>query len=923
MISNVRKEPALFVVVLLIAAWMWSGYTEPRFTTAARPTERPYEPPPPVRVVLAPAAGEAAYPTRDLFREPTEAAPLPPRPLPFPDLEPLPVVAPPLHPGPEAGAFHLLRVAAGPVEPHAFPADAAAEGAAAEGGDEGLGDEGAPAAPPAPSVSTPGAAPAAGGPQGPGAAIPPEVLAQRYDRVWRENDIRPFYGFVLNTDKLELVGRAILPVLRMDVVSPTTGKVISKALEIRDAQKLELADNLENRIALRKLGITPGPAGELERIAFLRDLLRDAREQPWVFQEAEAQAQQLVAVTSGAEVGYRWLVRVLRAQGDLSREWALYQGLEGSIANSPFRWREQGRLEALLTLWDDAEAHLRKGVELAPTDARSLGALAQFLLDRGRAAAAQPFALRAERAVNTVTPDEDRTPIIHTVASVYLALGEVEAAQRAADRFGSGASTVERSYVLGCIAYAAGELGEAAAQFERVANDDAGRLDAVLGLGCTRARQGAWDEAYGLLVRARDEAPALRAQAWAGLAFLFERTGNDDRVRSALAAAERADPRDAYVLYLLGRRQRLDGELDACLETLRRALAERDDLTCAFAETTRALLARAAEEGEGGAEYVAQAVRYATRLVELDAARGDFVPFIALKGYVLALVGDVNAAREAFTRAAERGSDFADLGLALLDYRTKRTLQARDRLVAIQQDPVRATATRDFARATVALIDDHATKEQVRDTFERDLLGGFWKTTGSVRVQEPLRGQLRLTGDSTRTGGAATIARQPLAGGDFLSVAVDVEVQGDVAPVQFAGLEVATVAQSGQRFLVEVGFRRQSTGQLRPSLVLEDGASRTGDEGRVVLDLSSAVGAVEPHEPQRLEVAVVPGSGDGPAANRFGLVVRWNGIEVYRADSLRRLSRTTRTDLVTALKVEGRGLDVVFDDYRLERRRSS
>ncbi len=904
---NLRKEPVLFLVVLALCAWMWTSRSSASIPTQVRPSKDDLPSNQPVAVALAEAQGGARIPPEDLFREPSEAAPLPPTRLEYPPLGPLPVIALPLQPGPESGSYHLLRMDAGPPVPHSFGGAAdpgAANGASAED-DEG-GDE-------------------LDVPQGPIGELSAEVLRQRYDRLRRESSPSWFYGRILNQDKLDLVGRAVLPPIQFDWVSNKTGEIVATGQVWDDVSVIELADSLENKVALRKKEVDAvgGPPGIPGRIEFIRFLLAEGSNAPWVFQEAVAQAREIIKADVGNELGFRWLVRVLRAEGDLAAEFELYQGLEGAIAESSFRYRNQGKLEARLTLWADAEAHLRKAVEVAPTDGRSLAALAQYLLDRGRAEEALPFAQRAERVSNTVQPDEDRVPVLETIAAVHLAAGGLEDAADVASRIGSAADPAAKAYLRGCIAYARGDLDSASSEFERAAAAEL-RFDATLGLAATRLRQARWDDAKSLFERVRDAAPALRARALAGLALLYERTGNLGLAREALDAALLADPRDPYIRYLEGRVRRLSNEYDAALDSLRASLALRDDMTEAFAEGTRALVERADAQGDATPELIAAAVRFADRTVELDRRGTLYVPYIDMLGYVRARVGEVNDARAAFQEAAANGSRFAQIGLAILDYRQKRSNQARDRLLALATDPViKDRSIPAFAQSLVDVIDDHASKVQIRDDFERDLVGGFWDSDGALRPSIQV-GKLEFQGITGRGGEASKARRKAIAGGEFLSVETTMQVREGGQGVQNAALEIAFDG-SRNDLRIALGFRRGSNGSLRPEAWVEDGASAAGADESPIVDLSGKI-AADPSEPQRLKIEVVPaeigGANAGPAANQLGLRLYWNDELVHQVDRLKRLTARTPTDLVTALVVQGRPVHVTFDDYRLVRRKS-
>ncbi|MGA1605959.1 MAG: tetratricopeptide repeat protein [Planctomycetota bacterium] len=884
---NIRKEPALFVVVAALAAWIWSGQSTQRLPRSANTRSMELEAAADPAVVLADLAGrEAAASGRDLFREPTEATPLPPRDLPFPPLVALPVVAMPLSPGQDAGAWYQLRIDGGDPTPHEFAAPAASAGGN-ESGDLGPG----------------------GGESDQG--LPDEVMIERFDRIWLVGGGRPFFGNILHQDKLSLPpGGPFLETVRFESVSRQTGRV-SGTLEFEPAkvERIAFAESLENAIALRKRDLPTGPAGLVPREEFLRFLLDAAREREWVWKEAEEQAAAIFAVAP--DEGYRAKLRVQRAKGDLAAELAIFQDLPTDLADSAARWREQGSFEARLGLPKDAEEHLRLAVTKGPTDARSNAALAEFLLARGRSEEAVPFAEAAARSAAQVTDEGDRFDVIRTWVAALLAVGRVEDAQLAVTRATTGPAA-EQAYLRGAVHYASGELEQAVTQFEKAA-DELPRLDAVLGLGACALREGRFDEARQLFERVRDEAPALRGRALAGLGLLYERTGHAAESAEALTAAEAAAPRDPYVLYLLGRRQRLDGQLEDAVTTERRALAERDELVEALAEIARAQLARVDAADGDAAEILARTVRYVDRLVGLDQARGRHVPFLELQGYVLARIGDVAQARRAFAAGYEAQSSFCEVGLALLDYRQKRVGDARQKLAQLSADPSRGGEIREFARATVDLIDDHASKELVRDTFDRDVLGDLWTRIGSLAPV--LRDQqLTFRGQSGRVGEDSAV-RRVVRAGDFLRCEVRMDILGDLGTTEFAGLRLTPETQRGGSFQVELGLKSYGANR-QPELRLVDGPPAREDSVTVKpLDVEVGVG-----QPVVLAVEFVQAI--DASDKSLTLRVLWNG-EVVDERPIKTLRSNSAQPLATDFVVRGRPVHVRFDDYRLERRKET
>ena len=109
----------------------------------------------------------------------------------------------------------------------------------------------------------------------------------------------------------------------------------------------------------------------------------------------------------------------------------------------------------------------------------------------------------------------------------------------------------------GTTALRQGRPAEAAAQFEKALTEDPGRLDALIGLGISKYRLGAYDEAIATLGDAVQRAPN-QPSARLYLALSYLRTRDDAKAQEQLAAL-RALPLDP----------RFVAQVDQTLELLR------------------------------------------------------------------------------------------------------------------------------------------------------------------------------------------------------------------------------------------------------------------------------------------------------------------------------------------------------------------
>src|SRR5262249_49582590 len=153
-----------------------------------------------------------------------------------------------------------------------------------------------------------------------------------------------------------------------------------------DVKVVVLSKAPRTQIEIRKRRISKEVATLPVRAMFLKDLLAAARKDPWVYAVAQEQANLYCEICGeDKEAGQRWRARVRAEQGDLDGELKLYRDLKGDLAESAFKYRGVGRIQAKLGLVEDAERSLRTAVDKAKFDPRSCGALAEFLVDQGRA----------------------------------------------------------------------------------------------------------------------------------------------------------------------------------------------------------------------------------------------------------------------------------------------------------------------------------------------------------------------------------------------------------------------------------------------------------------------------------------------------------------------------------------------------------
>lgn len=901
MTVNMRKEQVLLLVVVLLGGWLAYGYwddtykrTRPRQNTLSYDATIPYTP------FLAnpkddPGLGD------DIFLEPSETRPLPPRDLPFPQLDDLPPVAPPMPIGQQAGAFRdlLLRIPVAKVVKGAAPvAPAAVAPVNGQGANAG-------------TVQDP---------------LSPEQLARRYDRLIML-DGNKYWGFFVGSDeeKYKLAnGAGPYPaklIIRFRWINERSGKQISLEEPKGDKVKqLDLAKTIKNDVGKRDQRVPWTASGLTQQVDFLLWLIQQGRREAWVFTKAMQACNKHIECARRDVDAYRLKVRVLRAQGSLEGEWRLYQELPEKLKESAFRYQGMGEVQALLGLRKLAEKNLRKAVQLGPTDPRTHGALARFLLSQGRPQEAVVEADLARRDRRRLGFADEKLQLDRTVVAAHLATGDTEGAKAALPVDLPVELTDQRRFLDACVSYAEGDLAKARSDFEACVAS--GQVpDAAFGVAACQLRQGEVVAARDGFAAVADQNPRLRHLALAGKGLALERIdGQQSAALEALSAAHEANPTHPYILYLLGRERRRTGNLDGAVEVLKEALAQRDDFQEALAELTLAY--ERIYHRDTDASALSHAVKYSDRLVSSEAAslNGTHKPtplYRELQGWLHFQAGDYRGAREAFEKGQEQ-SEFCKIGLAIVTYKQKKYEEARDILGEIRARLPLHHEKRVFAKKLVELMDAHDNLEQIQVTFDGERLPKSWKPEVAGRVHPRVKdGVLRIQGE-LRGSRSVVMAYRELPGtGRFVSL--DLEFQNKEQNPLFAGLEINNARndrRGGDRppdFMARFGLNRDGVLFLQ----IVDGRNPKPEEREPVL-FREAVVHKDRMNHMRLEA--VPQKDDQNSKNLL-LRASWNGEKLYER-KLKRLRRGAGKGgkLNLQLKVVGKGrtkVDTVFDNFRL------
>ncbi len=725
-----RREPLLFAgVAALVGALSWlqlGDAYEPRSTPAGkRVSAAAVDLPAAIR--LGPLAdAPPGQREESVFAPPRELLPLDPLVLPDPPLPPLSVRRPAVQPalqGERARAYRMPAGALGRLVLGDASAEAA-DGGASEGASEGAVDgavDGA-AAGPAARAAVPGdkAAP------GPDEA----TLEQRHDWVARTQNRPRLYGTILNADPIALAERPGED-LRFQQVSERTGGPLGAPFMIPRGEVLQfgLARTFDNLYLQRSHQLGSGPGAAAGRRALALEMLAAADAEPRALDYALAEVRVALAGSPGDPATSRLLAAVQRARFDVEGELAVYREALAAGTADPALVAGYARLARRLSLPERAAELVVLGRTLGRQTAEL--PVADGLL-RGDAGD-WPGALAAFREAETLPfvgplePAQKRELLLLT-GEAQLALGQLDDAGRQAGRvLLDDPHDVAALRLRGAVLDAQDDLPGAAGAFGEALAADPGSAATLTDAAIVAWRQGDGDGSRRLLSLAIQADPLQAVAPTLALGFLYEDAGQLEAARDTYAQALELEPANAEALYRLGRNQRQDGDPEAAMASLRRALAVAGPEVLVLLELSRAAMDRGRHD---------EALRYAREAERLEPDNGEVQWYLGLAAL---FAGDTLSCRRPLEQAAAAGQPGAHAALAVASYRRGDAAAALVHL----DEVAKAFAGRGgdpqalYAAAQAAAIRDNLGKRQWLDRFGRSALQRGWTEhmwDGSPRV---------------------------------------------------------------------------------------------------------------------------------------------------------------------------------------------
>ena len=919
---KLRKEQVLCLLAVALAALLFvtGGSDGPQSKKVKAKTKKYDSITLPVDALAAADAARKIADQRDVFRRPSRTQPLPP--LDWPELElprlaTLPLLEPPLSHGPLLSHWHLLRLdreafAVQLTDPTSLNSSA---DAASSSSDQEVADS-----------STTG--------QGDG-QDQGEDWSRSWDRV-DTTDGRSYWGRVLGKDPLALgtasseFPMSVVPAFGGQVllrrVDPEKGRVIAPRWPFRpeDIKKITFANNIRNRIGMRRRRIPPGDAGLRDRERYMRELVTVERQHPEALDEAEIQAKEYIQAAPNSGRGYELEAFVYSATGQLEKETALYDRLaQGPFKGAAFVRRGRGVLASRLGLHEDAERFLREAVSIDQTDPSNHLALSRFLYGRGRGKEALASARSARQLVVPGMDPAFDLAIRKHLLSCLLGVGDAQAAQNALNDAKGIGNDPELILLEACTTYARGDREAAFGLFTSAATVLPDSATARIGVGLCAFHAKQYDTAMAAFRQAEQRDPLERHRAIAAQAFVLLLTKG--RTAEAIARAEEARtiaPDDPYVLYLLGCAFHVAGDYERASQNLDACLRDHFDFVDAMAELARTKLDAGLEGGSDALLSFETAERLCSRAVAEGHKHGKLWKHPYLLGVIRYHLGKARnvAARQAFELARKWGNKIeVPIWLALIRNRQGHSDEAITKLRQIWQG-IREPdhPLKIYADKTRKILAQHQGKRVFSDGFVG--IGKHWQVqqNGQRRISwRSIDDVLVCKGPSRLR--AATVLRYKLdPSKSFVEVSVDLERgQANTTPVALRITTPSGRSNQNSSFELKVGLAG-GTDDRECMLYLRDGRNETKKNttriyGRDEPKLKLAPG-------QRVRIHVSYELPVGARSNQGVLTVRWGGNVILRKSGVR--WPTTNTWFNIDLHVdgdEGGEVDFKFDNFRLVR----
>lgn len=576
------------------------------------------------------------------------------------------------------------------------------------------------------------------------------------------------------------------------------------------------ADTPVNRVELgaieREGPITRGNMAE--RLAFADWCVEHRHEAPRGLEVARALYERVATFEPGDPSARLGLAHCLEVSFDFDAAFAEYEKLTAAFPTQAEVAAAYARLEERFFMYDSAEARLRQAIAKEQGSYAGHWALGTFLMRNG----GQPQEIRDElEKAQRYAPDAPeaaslRAQIRVDVGNAALSMLELDRA-RGAFTSALGAERLNQDALAGLFLVANLEraLGAPAQVPELPADLTSLEGPLLLARGLWHLDGGAWQAAKQDLDAAVRALPLDPSLALCGLSSLAERTGH---IAESMEFAERAleaKPGVPWALFQRGRLQYLRDDLEGAEASLHEALASDVD----FVDAAVLLGEIAMVE-----ERFDDAERYFDRVRRLEEPRVDVE---SRRGLNALLAGDVQSAMQRFeaARTMEGGNDpVVTGGLAWCFYERGQHEEALNRLAALD-DSLRDRADDDpwrvWSRDQKARIEENVSQERWIDEFDRQSLRNDWLLEEGAGPLVTVRDEaLQIEGQFRSNGEVRVYRRLPA----LRFVAIEADLRIGSSSAARAGLFVARENRGARRTITAlVSASRHKDGSLQTHVV--------------------------------------------------------------------------------------------------------
>jgi len=768
---------------------------------------------------------------RDLFREPTNARPMPILAFDEPPLAPLPALAPPPLGGPRVADWgRFLREPAAIVDvPGLFDGDGTRD-------EFSVTEVGASEADTLTALRDLGLVPEEDAPL---AEEPNRVsLLQSYKELydWILLDEYDYhFGSIDNPSRYRL-GDRVAEDVAFTEVDPSTGQprylgAGSVSFLRKRVTAFGFADTPINRVELgaiaREGELTRGNMAE--RLAFAQACVEGRHEAPRGLEAARDLYTRLAAFDPADPSARLGLASCLEAGFEFDAAFKEYETLTAAFPKSATVAAALASLEERFLLFDAAEARLREAVRFDRGSYAGHWALGRLLLQHGGQLEEARYELELAQRFAPDSPEAAllRAKIRVDVADAAMAAGDLAGAE-AAFKSALGAESDNQDALAGLYNVAVLQMKTTGEATEPELPAELGGLTGplLLARGLWSLESGAFEDARGDLEAAVRALPLDPSAPLAALSRLAERTGYSEVAMEFAERALLAHPGEPWALYQRGRLLYQRDDLEGSEESLNEALAS----DASFVDAVVLLGQIAIEE-----ERFADAERYFQRARRLEAPRVD----VELRRGINAILAGSSQTAHGIFDAARSLSDNDPVvmgGLAWCDYQDGASEEALNRMAALD-DSRRAFGDEDpwrlWARAEKARLDDHLEKERWVDEFDRKSLRNDWLIEeGAGPLVGLIDEQLSIAGQFGENGEVRVYRQLPAV--RFVSIEADLTVSADT--VARAGLFVAREQRGSSRTISSlVSASRHKDGSLQTH-VIRSGKPDLGDQDVAWLD---------------------------------------------------------------------------------------